>query len=66
MQAASETPAFEGSAQTRVARLARGTGRLLGRLEALTARIPPWAVLGPLVVAGWLVVAFVAHGAVHT
>ena len=39
---------------------------LLGRLDLLTARIPPWAVLGPLVVAGWLVVAFVARAAVHT
>ncbi len=66
MQAASGAPALERGAETRLARAARGAGRLLGRLDLLTARIPPWAVLGPLVVAGWLVVAYVAHAAVHT
>ena len=66
MHAASGTTALDPGAERRVARIARGTGRLLGRLDVATARIPPWAVLGPLVVAGWLVVAFVAHAAVHT
>jgi hypothetical protein len=63
MQAA-ETPAL--APPTRAGRAGRAAGRLLGRLDLLTARIPPWAVLGPLVVVGWLVVLFVARAAVHT
>jgi hypothetical protein len=51
---------------TRLSRIAYRAGRLLGRIDVLTARIEPWMVLGPLVVVGWLVVGFVAHAAVHT
>ncbi|HEY4346301.1 MAG TPA: hypothetical protein VGM80_01850 [Gaiellaceae bacterium] len=51
---------------TRVSRAAASVGRTLGRIDLLTARIPPWMVLVPLAVLGWLVVAFVARVAVHS
>ncbi|HEX4520331.1 MAG TPA: hypothetical protein VH063_12190 [Gaiellaceae bacterium] len=51
---------------TRVARVAEGTGRLLGRLDALTARIRPWMVLVPLAILGYGVAAWVGSKAVHT
>ena len=67
MQAASGTAGLPlAGPPTRVARAAHRVGRGLGRLDLLTARVPPWMVLGPLVVLGWLVVAFVAHAAIHT
>jgi hypothetical protein len=40
--------------------------RTLGRADVLTRRIPPWAVLGPLLVGGWLVALYVGHAAVHS
>ncbi len=58
-------PAVSG-ATTRLGRLAHRAGRGIGRLDVTTARVPPWAVLGPLVVLEWLVAGFVAHAAVHT
>ena len=66
MHAVSGAPALDGAPETRIARIARGAGRLLGRLDVLTARIPPWAALGPLVAGGWLVAVYVGHAAVHT
>jgi hypothetical protein len=51
---------------TRVARIAEGTGRLVGRLDLLTARIRPWMVLVPLAVLGWGVAAWIGSKAVHT
>jgi hypothetical protein len=41
-------------------------GRAIGWVDVHTARIPPWAVLPPLAVAGWLVVVGVASKVVHT
>ena len=51
MPAASATAA--AATPTRVARVAEGAGRLLGRLDLLTARIRPWMVLVPLALLGY-------------
>ena len=51
---------------TRVARVAEAAGRLLGRLDLLTARIRPSMVLVPLAVLGYGVAAWVGSKAVHT
>jgi hypothetical protein len=58
--------AASAPAPTRLSEAARRTGRLVGRLDVLTARIPPWAVLGPLVVCTWLVMLAVAMAAKHS
>ncbi len=64
MQAASAAP--PAVAPTRVARVAESVGRLLGRLDLLTARIRPWMVLVPLALLGIGVAAWVGSKAVHT
>jgi hypothetical protein len=51
---------------SRLARAGYHVGRAIGWADVHTARIPPWAVLPPLAVAGWLVAAGVASKAVHT
>ncbi len=63
MSAASETAP---APPTRVARVAEGAGRLLGRLDVLTARIRPSMVLIPLAVLGYGVAAWIGSKAVHT
>jgi hypothetical protein len=65
MPSASAAGAGTGGAPTPVFRAALGAGRLLGRLDLLTARIRPWMVLGPLVVLTWGVMAFVFQASVH-
>jgi len=62
----SPTPTASAPAPSRVGRAAYAAGRALGRADVVTARIRPWMVLGPLLVASWVVVAGVAHAAVHT
>jgi hypothetical protein len=62
----SPAPSASTAAPSRVGRAAYATGRALGRVDVVTARIPPWLVLGPLLVASWAVTAGVAHAAVHT
>jgi hypothetical protein len=64
MPAASATGA--AAQPTRVGRVAEGAGRLLGRLDLLTARIRPWMVLVPLALLGYGVAAWVGSKAVHT
>ncbi len=64
MQAASAAP--PAVAPTRVARVAESVGRLLGRLDLLTARIRPWMVLVPLAALSVGVAAWVGSKAVHT
>ena len=51
---------------SRLARAGYHVGRAIGWVDVHTARIPPWAVLPPLAVAGWLVAVGVASKAVHT
>jgi hypothetical protein len=63
MPAASAT---SPSPPTRAARVAVGAGRLLGRLDLLTARIRPWMVLLPLAALGYGVAAWIGSKAVHT
>ncbi len=65
MPSASTTLAPGEAAPTLVSRAAYRAGRVLGRLDVLTARIRPWMVLGPLVLLGWAVMAWVGHVAVH-
>ncbi len=51
---------------TRVGRVAEGVGRVLGRLDLLTAQIRPWMVLVPLALLGYGVAAWVGSKAIHT
>jgi hypothetical protein len=51
---------------SRLARAGYHAGRAIGWVDVHTERIPPWAVLPPLAVAGWLVAVGVASKAVHT
>ncbi len=56
-----------GTADTSPLGLAsRRVGRWIGWVDVRTARIPPWAVLPPLAVAGWLVAVGVGGKSVHT
>jgi hypothetical protein len=50
---------------TALGRAAYRTGRLLARAQILVERVPPWLVLGVLVLADWGVMAEIARISVH-
>jgi hypothetical protein len=58
-----EVPA--GASDSSLARAAYRIGRILGRALAFVERLPPWLVLGSLVVVGWAITAEAGRIAPH-
>ena len=54
-----------GVADSTLGRIAYGTGRLLGRALAFVERMPPWLVLGSLLLLTWGIAAEAARVALH-
>jgi hypothetical protein len=63
MNAVSHDPA--AAPPTALGRAAYRTGRVLGRAQAFVERVPPWLVLGAVVVLNWAIVAEVGRIALH-
>jgi hypothetical protein len=63
MDAVTHDPA--ASPATTLGRAAYRTGRMLGHAQVLVERVPPWLVLGLLVIADWAVMAEIARISRH-
>src|SRR3954463_7480473 len=63
MGTASQEPA--AGAASALGRAAYRTGRALGHFQVLVERLPPWLVLGVLVLADWGVMAEIARISAH-